>query len=127
MIEIKEFIDKYAALLPVGNSISSTEAERRAGDFLVAQAKVTDVRHLLSQEKIKLLSIQTATFASEVAKCAGKTITENKLLAEASEAYIKARESLDAIESDVSYLRAYYDIFKDAHVYYRQMSRGENL
>lgn len=126
MTEIKEFIEKYTKLLPVGTSVSFTEAERRAGEFLSALAQVTDVKHMLTAEKIKLLSIQTAVYAEQMNKGTAKTVTENKLTAEASPEYTKAREDLESIENDISYLKAYYDLFTNGHLFYRQMCKENN-
>lgn len=126
MIEVKEYLTKFEALLPVGKSISFVEAERRAGEFLAAMATIANWRHIFSDDKIKLLSLQTATYAEQMSLGTAKTMTENKVTAEASTAYIKAREELESIENDISYLRAYNDIFMAAHVFYRQMAKGEN-
>jgi hypothetical protein len=126
MSDFKVRIDEYAALLPVGTSISYTEAEKRAGMFLEGMAFVTNVRHILSSEKIKLLSTQTAVYAEQMSLGKAKTVTENKLTAEASIEYTKSREELESIENDLSYLKAYYEIMSAAHVFYRQMARGEN-
>lgn len=126
MSDMKVFIDKYSALLPVGTSISYVEAERRAGEFLVALAMITNWRHLLGNDKIKLTSVQTAVYAEEMSKGTSKTVTENKLNAEASAAYTNARESLEEIENDLSYLKAYYDIFTNGHIFYRTMAKGVN-
>jgi hypothetical protein len=126
MNDIKLYIEEIAALLPLNKSISYVDAEKRAAAFLVAQAKIADYKHLLSGEKIRLLSIQTATYVDEMSKQDNKTVTEKKLNAEASEAYITAREDLEYIENDISYLKSYAEIFKDAHVFYRQMARGES-
>jgi hypothetical protein len=127
MRDLKTFIEKYAALLPVGTSISFTDAERRASEFLTAQATITDFRHLLTTERIKCLTVQTAVFAQQMSKGAGKTVTQDKLNAEASDEYIHAREDLENIENDLAYLRAYYDIFNNAHIFYRNMAKGENV
>lgn len=126
MKTFKDDIEGYAKLLPVGTSISYTEAEKRAGMFLEAMAYVTNIRHILSSEKIKLLTIQTAVYAVEMNKGTAKTVTENKMMAEASDDYTKAREELEEIDNDLSYLRAYYDIFNNGHIYYRSMAKGDN-
>jgi hypothetical protein len=126
MNEIKEYIQRFESLLPVGTSISYTEAEKRAGEFLAAQAMITNWRHLLSTDKIRLLSVQTAVYAQQMLKGTAKTVTENKLTAEASEEYTSAREALEQIENDLSYLKAYYDIFNNAHIFYRGMAKGDN-
>jgi hypothetical protein len=127
MTDFKQYIEKYEALLPVGTSISFTEAERRAGEFLSAAAMITNFRHMLGNEKIKFTTVQTAVFATEMSKGTAKTMTENKMIAESSVAYTLSREELERVENDMSYLKAYYDIFMSAHVFYRQMARGENV
>lgn len=126
MNDIKAMISGYEAMLSVGSSISYVEAEQRAGEFLAAMAHITNIKHLLSGEKIKLTSIQTATYATEMLKGTAKTVTENKLTAEASATYTTAREELEGIENDISYLKAYYDIFNNAHIFYRSMAKGDN-
>lgn len=123
---MKDYLEKYAKLLPVGTSISYTEAERRAGEFLAAMASITNMKHDFSDEKIKLLSIQTAVYAQEMSKGTAKTVTENKMMAEASIEYTKAREELEKIENDISYLKAYFDIFNNAHIFYRNMAKSDN-
>ncbi len=127
MNNIKEFIDKYAELLPLGSSISLTEAEHRAGEFLHAMAIIANHKHTLSGDKIKALSVQTAIYADQLTKGTAKTITENKITAEASGVYMEAREELEHIENDISYLKAYQDVFLNAHLFYRQLSKGENV
>lgn len=123
---MKEYIEIYTEILPVGTSISYTEAERRAGEFLTAMAKITDWKHVLTSQKIKCLTIQTAVYASEMSKGTAKTVTENKLTAEASKEYTQAREELENIENDISYLKSFYDIFNNAHIFYRTMAKGVN-
>lgn len=127
MKEMKEALEKYTKLLPMGTSVSYTEAEKRAGAFLEAMAMVTDWRHLLTQEKIKALSIQTAIYAQELSKGTSKTVTENKIAAEASEEYTRAREDLEGLDNDLSYLKAHYEIFQNGHLFYRQLAKGEHV
>jgi len=127
MQEIKQFIEHYTEMLPVGTSISYTEAEKRAGAFLEAMARIVDWKHVLTTEKIKLLTVQTSVYAVQMSKGVAKTVTENKLTAEASAEYTKAREELEGIENDISYLKAYQDIFNNAHIFYRTMAKGDNV
>lgn len=126
MNNIKMELEQYLTLLPVGNSISYTEAEKRAGLFLEAMAKVANSRHELGSDKIKLLSVQTATYAEQMGKGTAKTVTENKLTAEASKEYTKAREELESVDNDLSYLRAMYEIANNAHIFYRNYAKGDN-
>lgn len=122
---MKEIIEYYAKLLPLGKSISTSEAEKRASQFLEAMAKVTDMRHTLAEQRVKATSVQAAVYAEELAKGTAKTMTENKVTAEASAEYHIAREDFESIENDVTYLKAYYEIFQNAHVFYRQAAKGD--
>lgn len=126
MKEIKEYIDKYTKLLALAKSISYTEAEKRASEFLGVMATITEWKHVMAEDKIRLTSVQTAVYAEQLSLGTAKTMTENKVTAEASLDYTKAREELERIENDISYLKAYYDIFKDAHIFYRTMAKGTN-
>lgn len=123
--EVYEDILKLQALLPLGKSISFTEAERRAGEFLLGMAKITDAKHGLSERKINALSIQTVVYADTLQKGQSKTMTENKIYAEANREYIEVREALESIENDISYLKSYFDIFNNAHIFYRNAAKGE--
>ena len=127
MKQIKSKIEEAQKLLPVNKSISMPEAESRAGAFLLIMAHITDIRHELNGMKIKALSIQSAVYADVISKGEFKTVTENKIAAEASTAYIDAREELENLENDTSYLKTYYDIFNNAHIFYRTMAKGEGL
>jgi hypothetical protein len=126
MKEIKEILDKYAGLLPLGeNMVSTIEAERRAGEFLTALSYLANWRHLLSTHKIKALSIQTATYSEQMSKADSKQVTEKKAIAEAHPVYIEAREEFEKVENDLSFLKSYQEIFMNAHVFYRQLAKGE--
>lgn len=124
---MKEFIDEYKKLLPLGKSISAAEAERRASKFLEAMATIADLKHEFTKAKIKDLSVQTAVYAEQLAKGTGKTVTENKTAAEASKEYTEARETLESTDNDISYLKTYYEIFHDAHILYRTLAKGESF
>lgn len=123
----KETIAQYETFLPSTTSFSTVESEKRAGEFLVVMAKITDWRHQLHEDKIKKLTIQTATFAEQMSLQSAKTITENKMNAEASKPYEKAREEFERVENDLSYLKAMWDIFMAAHVFYRNLCKNESF
>lgn len=126
MNEIKEHLSQYEKLLPVGKSLSFPEAERRAGEFLSAMASITNYRHIFSEERIKFTTIQSVVYAEELSEGTAKTVTENKVTVEASPAYTEARESLERIENDINYLKAFYEVFNNAHIFYRNMAKGDN-
>ena len=124
MHELKEFIEKYTALLPINGSVSYVEAERRAGEFLSVLARISDWRHIFSEEKIKLTSVQLAVYAERLQAGTSSTVTQNKVQAEASPEYTQAREDLERIENDIHYLKTYAEIFLNAHIFYRSVARG---
>ena len=127
MTDFKTYLSKYEKMLPVGTTVSAVEAERRASEFLEALASITTWKYEFSKEKIKLLSVQTAVYAEQLAAGTGKTVTENKVSAEASKEYTEARELFEFIENDINYLKSFYEIFMNAHLFYRQLSRNENV
>ena len=127
MNEFQKIIDSYSSDLSLNKSISSSEAEKRAGRFLEAMAKITDLRHVFSESKIKFTTVQAAVYSEALSKGTAKTMTENKVTAEASAEYSGAREDLERIENDLAYLKAYWDIFMAAHVFYRQIAKGEQF
>lgn len=126
-MQFKEFIAPYEALLAVPKAISSSEAERRAGEFLAVMAQITDWRYALSEAKIKELTTQTAVFAEQLSLGTAKTVTENKLTAESSKVYSYAREAFERTENDLAFLKAYYEVFLNAHLFYRTMAKGESF
>lgn len=106
--------------------VSSVEAERRAGEFLTALSYLANWRHLFTTSKIKALSLQTVAYSEQMGKADSKQVTEKKAIAEAHPEYIKAREEFEGIENDITCLKSYQEIFMNAHVFYRQLAKGES-
>lgn len=127
MQEIKDYVSQINKLLPIGTSLSYTEYEKRAATFLDAMSKLIDQKHLLSEDKIKLLSIQSVTYAQELSKVTGKTITENKITVEANPVYINAREALEGIDNDINYIKAHLELYTNAHIFFRNLAKGDNI
>lgn len=124
--EIKERLAGYNKILPVGKGLTQLESERRAGEFLTAMSYLLDLKHTFGESKISALSIQNITYAEELGKCTGKTVTENKVTVEATDVYIAARTALELTENDISYLKAAFDLYSNAHIFYRNLAKGEN-
>lgn len=123
MKEIKEQIQKWTQLLPTGKVVTAIEAERRASEFLVANAHIAEWIHLFKDGKIKSESMKVGVYATEMNNCPSKQVTEKKAMAEASESYLKVREEFEFIENDISYLKAFQEIFNNGHIFYRNISR----
>lgn len=123
--EIKDYLTKHTELLPVNRSISTVEAERRAGLFLEVCARIIDWRHLLSEGKIEAVTMQSVVYSEELSKCEGKTITADKISVEANPRYTGVREELESCENDINYLKAMLDVFMAGHVFYRNMAKEQ--
>lgn len=127
MEQIKKLIDKYVKMLPIeGKFLPPTEAEKRASDFLVACAHVTNHRHDLGNTKIEAVSLERAVYGAVVSNADSKKVTEQRIMAEADKDYQTARENLEQVDNDMTYLKTYYEIFNNAHIFYRQMAKGES-
>jgi hypothetical protein len=125
--EMKDHVREFEQYLPLAKSISSSDAEKRASKFLEAMAVITEYRHQLSEEKIKALTVQSATYSEQLSQGTASTITANKVTAEASPEYIAAREDLERLENDISYLKAFYEIYNNSHIFYRTMAKSESF
>lgn len=125
MEEIKQKIEEGVELLPVEKAVSEREAERRAGHFLRLMAQITDTIDSLGDEKIRASSLQTAIYPKLMAQDGSKQVTEKKANVEGHADYIEARENLEAVENKLNYLKTYFKIFEHAHVFYRQLAKGE--
>ena len=123
--EVKKLINETNSLLPIGTSVSQPDAEKRAGEFLMAMASISWVKHEIGASKIKNESLQVSIFAAELSKGTAKTMTENKVTAEASEIYQSVREAYEGDENDLSYLKAMYEVYSNAHIFYRNLARTE--
>lgn len=120
----QSFIDHYVELLPSKN-VSQSEAESRAGEFLLAVAHISNMRHLYSNDKIKAESMERIIYGKLITSLKGTKITENKILVESNPEYQLVREELERIQSDMEHLKHFQDIFMNAHVFYRQVSKGD--
>lgn len=125
--DIQEIISMYVNKLSMTNKVSVNECEIRAGEFLSALATIADFRHMISEDKIKDTSLVSSIYSEKLSQASGKTVTENKTHVEANKDYIQVREQLETTENNINYLKTYQEIFLNAHLYYRQLSKSENL
>lgn len=122
---IRQYIDDCVGLLKVDNAISEREAEMRAGRFLNVLAHITNALYIVSDSKIKDVSLKDAVYAEKLNTDQSKNVTEKKANAEAHPDYAKAREAYEVSENTIAYLKAYQKIFTDAHVFFRQLAKGD--
>lgn len=120
-----DFINQWQALLPMDGSVSQLESERRASIFLSAMAHITTWRLLYAEELIRATSISTATYGSLVTNSESRNITEAKILVQGSPEYQKVNEEAQHLEVRVRALGEFYNVFINAHIFYRHLAKGE--
>lgn len=118
---IKDFIEKNIKLIEI-NPESLKNALERAGKFLVAEAVLTSLLKEVEMSLAKTTSIERGMFSQCILESTGKNVTQQKIDAESNPAYIKAREEHEELEAKRRWIKSYVDIFRNAHVMYRQHS-----
>ena len=105
-------------------------AERLAGEFLHAQIVVSDElkkRDLDARmKKSGVKAIRAALYLETVKAADGKKPTEAAIEAtlNSNELIIGEQRLLDEAEVDKAELERYYDVFANAHIFYRGISKG---
>lgn len=109
--------------------VSLDEAEKLAAKFLYAQLQVSaelkkaDLDAKMRKSGVK--AIRAAVYISEVNK-ADKKPTEAYLSSyiETNEDVVTEQGALDVAEVEKAELERYYDVFANAHIYFRGVSKG---
>jgi hypothetical protein len=50
-------------------------------------------------------------------------VTEKKLEADVNQDYVDAREELETLEANITYIKGIIEVFTNGHIFYRQMLR----
>lgn len=110
-------------------SITMEQAEKLAGKFLHAQIAVSnalrDADLDARMKKSGVKAIKAAIYHEEVSKADKKpsdTFLQN--IIDLNETTKQEQDLLDSAEVERDLLHNYLTIFKDAHVHFRQISRG---
>lgn len=123
--ELYDFVMGYVDKLPSRQVISSSQAEERASDFLYAMGIISNERRIVNEDRILLETQVAALYAKAIADAEGKNVTEKKINAECSEKYTKTKETLNTLDGVITYLKTQERIFENAHIFYRNLYRGE--
>lgn len=105
------------------------DAEKLAGEFLVAQIDISDSLKVASMDarmrKAGLKAVRSAVYQNEIAS-AEKKPTENQLenALAVNELVQAEQDALDRAEVEREEMQRIFDIFHEAHVLYRQASKG---
>lgn len=119
--------------LAIQNSYESgtslEDAERLAAKCLYGQLQVSSALKAVDLDarmrKSGLKAVKAAVYLSEV-KGADKKPTEAQLTAliDSNELVSNEQDAYDKAESERDELQRYYDVFLNAHIYYRGVSKG---
>lgn len=110
--------------------VTLDEAEKLAGRFLQAQIQVSDELKKADLDsrmrKAGLKAIKAAVYMS-AATTPEKKPTEAALAAivDCDSSVVDAQNELDSAEVERDSLERYYNIFREAHIYYRGISKGK--
>lgn len=99
------------------------QSKERAAKFLVIQALLSNHLKEIQDIKVKISTLEKATYAQAILGAGGKNITENKIVAEADPKYCEAREAMELVDSEVNWTKQHFDIFNNAHIMFRQYSK----
>lgn len=110
-------------------SISISEAERLAAKFLGAQLKVANALQVADLDarmrKSGLKAIKAQVYLENAAKGDKKPsdVMLNAMVDTSAEV-LDGQGPLDEAETNVNLLKNYYDVFLNAHIYFRAISKG---
>lgn len=123
-LKIKEVVDSHIDLIAFDGS-ALNESLERATKFLIVVAVLSDFKLNCERRKAKLTTLREAFFSHAMQNSQAKQVTEKKAEAESNKEYTNQREAVENLEAEISWARVTIDIFNNAHVTYRQLSKGE--
>jgi hypothetical protein len=132
MSNINKLCEKLSAKIESSyeSGVTLDEAEKLAAEFLHAQMLL--VSHLRDTDlearmrKSGLKAVRAAVYMDTVSK-AEKRPTEAAMdhILNSNELVSREQDRLDASEVSRNELERYYDIFNNAHIYYRGIAKGK--
>lgn len=123
---LKSQIEESSRFLRSENVVSDSEAQLRAGRFLEMQFRLINGIRDLSSDLLKAKTVLHLTTSQLTQTVEGKTVGEREAKMQADPTFISAREQYESLKHEIEYLQGYLDTVRDAHVFYRQLSKGES-
>jgi hypothetical protein len=125
---LKLLEDKIKSAYEQGTTVE--EAERLASEFLYAQIQVSDQLKSADLDsrmrKSGVKSIRSAIYLDIVQKAEKKpTEAQIEAVINTDKIVLDEQKSFDQAEVDRDALERYYNIFRDAHIHFRGVSRGK--
>jgi hypothetical protein len=127
--QLKLLENKIKATYEEGVTID--EAEKLAAEFLHAQMVVSgELRKVDLDARMRKSGVKAirASAYLEVVSQAEKKPTETQIasIIDTDKIVLQEQQSLDEAEVSRNELERYYDIFANAHIFYRGVARGNN-
>lgn len=130
-MNFKEFCQKLENKIQNSyeNGTTLEEAEKLAGEFLKAQMTVSNELQIADLDsrmrKSGVKAVRAAVYTKACAE-SDKKPTENALenIINTNELVQTEQDALDKAEVDRDSLKRYYDIFREAHIFFRGVAKG---
>jgi len=123
--QIEKIVNEYMELLPVEDNKLLAQSEVKASKFLMATAKLANIRDQLLNEKVKKDALVSVAYAEAINTAPGTNAPTKEANAEANPKYLAAAEEVAVIDNQLTYLRTMLEIFTNAHLLYRGLMKGE--
>lgn len=120
--QLEQIVSDHIDLIEI-NAAAIVQSKERSAKFLVIQALLSSHLKILQDVKVKAATEESATYAQALMSGSGKNVTENKIAAEGSPLYCRARETKELIDSEINWVKQHFDIFNNAHIMFRQYSK----
>lgn len=131
MSKFKELCDKLEAKIvnSYEQGVSLEDAERLAGEFLHGQLIVSnELKRADLDSRMRKSGVKAVKAALYLELCskAEKKPTESALdhMLAVNEIVSREQDELDRAESERDDLERYYNVFREAHIFFRGVSRG---
>ncbi len=109
--------------------VSLEQSEKLAGEFLVAMMRVTDeIKSTGLDSRMKKSGVKAlrAAIYLDIVQKAEKKPTESQIDATitSDRLVVDEQQKLDSAEVSLDQLERYYDIFQNAHIFFRGVAKG---
>lgn len=120
--EIKNAIKESASLIVI-NAKSLADAQNRASEFLGIQFLLINYLKDLEIAKAKQDALTLGLYNNAYIMSSSSQVTDRKVDATSDKLYEEANIKLQTLNAEIHWIKSNIDIFKNAHVLFRQYSR----
>lgn len=118
-------IEEANKILPARANDTAFNLSEKASKLLLVTAKLAHERRTCEHALLRASSVEKAEYAKAFSEAEAKTAKEREIKADASEKVLEAKEFVAELKSDITYITTHIDIYRNAHLLYRQELRQE--